>query len=163
MPAPSPAIPQDTQNALTTLGQHLRTRRLAMGVSAARAAECAGMSRVTWYRLEEGSPSVTMGAYLNAAAALGLEFRLDRVRPPEPEPADPQLETPPPEVVRVDAFPQLKLIAWQLRPDTELSGHEALELYERNWRHIDHEALTGPERVFIQQLANAYSEGVLLV
>lgn len=34
------------------------------------------MSRVTLHRIERGEPSVTMGAYLNALAVLGLDFEI---------------------------------------------------------------------------------------
>lgn len=34
------------------------------------------MSRPTLYRIEHGEPSVTMGAYLAAIAAVGLELHL---------------------------------------------------------------------------------------
>lgn len=32
------------------------------------------MSRVSVHRIEQGEPSVTMGAYLNVLAALGMNF-----------------------------------------------------------------------------------------
>ena len=36
------------------------------------AAEAAGMSRITWYRIEKGEPAVTMGAWMNAVTVVGL-------------------------------------------------------------------------------------------
>lgn len=41
-------------------------------VTAIACAEAAGMSRVTLHRIEKGNPSVTIGAYINVATALGL-------------------------------------------------------------------------------------------
>jgi transcriptional regulator with XRE-family HTH domain len=58
---------------LKVLGEQIRVRRKALGVSATVAAEAAGMSRVTLHRIEKGEPAVTIGAYLNAIVALGLE------------------------------------------------------------------------------------------
>lgn len=56
------------------VGRRIRAHRKQLGVSATSAAQAAGMSRVTWYRLEKGEPSVTMGAYLSALSVLGLEL-----------------------------------------------------------------------------------------
>ncbi|MEZ0366518.1 helix-turn-helix domain-containing protein [Mycobacterium sp. pUA109] len=155
---------EHTKGVLTELGGELRNRRLALGVSAVTTAEAAGMSRVTLHRIEAGSPAVTIGAYLNAAAALGLRLTLDepqhRRRPAhEAAPGQDAPET----TVRVGDFPQLHAIAWQLRAETELTGVEALQLYERNWRHVDQAAMSDEERAFVQQLADAHSAGVLLV
>jgi len=69
----------------------------------------------------------------------------------------------PEKTVRVGDFPQLQAIAWQLRAETELTGPEALQLYERNWRHVDQAAMSDEERAFVQRLADAHSGGVLLV
>lgn len=164
MPARNPQVAERTQAWLSELGGQLRDRRRALGLSAATTAESAGMSRVTLHRIEAGSAAVTIGAYLNAAVALGLRLTLEdgltnRVH------AGPQTpdEQPPPETVRVGDFPQLRAIAWQLRADTTLPGVEALQLYERNWRHVDQSAMADAERALVRQLANAYSRGTLLV
>lgn len=162
MPARNPDIAQHTEGVLIELGRELRRRRQALGVSAVTTAEAAGMSRVTLHRIEAGTPSVTIGAYLNAAAALGMELTLDEPehrRQPALDAADPTREA----TVRVGDYPQLHAIAWQLRPDTELTGPEALRLYERNWRHVDHAAMSDEERAFVQQLVDRHSGGVLLV
>src|SRR5690625_633373 len=81
MPARNPDIAQHTENALAELGSELRSRRLALGVSAVTTAEAAGMSRVTLHRIEAGSPAVTIGAYANAAAALGLRLTFEGCTP----------------------------------------------------------------------------------
>lgn len=159
MPARNPAVPQHTEEVLRELGRGLRQRRLALGVSAVTTAEAAGMSRVTLHRIEAGSPAVTIGAYFNAAAALGLELTLGEPRRPAHDAADRMPE----ETVRVGDHPQLHAIAWQLRADTELTGAEALRLYERNWRHVDQAAMSDEERAFVQQLADKHNGGVLLV
>ena len=108
--------------------------------------------------LEKQSPTTLV----NAAAALGLEFTLGEPRPPR-QPARDAEDPTPHETVRVGDHPQLHAIAWQLRADTELTGAEALHLYERNWRHVDHAAMSDEERAFVQRLVDEYSGGVLLV
>ncbi len=82
MPARSPDTSRYTNDALAEIGEELRRRRKELGISAATTAEAAGMSRVTLHRIESGSPSVTIGAYMNAAAALGLQLALSK--PPQP-------------------------------------------------------------------------------
>jgi hypothetical protein len=47
--------------------------------------------------------------------------------------------------------------------DTELTPQAALDLYERNWRHVDHQALGERERTLVQQLTRALGGGRLLV
>lgn len=164
MPARNPDIAEHTEGVLAAIGRELRNRRLDLGVSAVTTAEAAGMSRVTLHRIEAGSPAVTIGAYLNAAAALGLRLTLDEPPAPGREPAQQAAPAQPaPATVRVGDFPQLRAIAWQLRAETELTGVEALQLYERNWRHVDQAAMSDEERAFVQQLADAHSGGVLLV
>ncbi|WP_293499660.1 helix-turn-helix domain-containing protein [Roseateles sp.] len=124
-------------------------------MTATDAAEAAGMSRVTLHRVERGEPSVTMGAYLSALSAVGLSLQ---VREPEATFAS-QL----PVVVRLDEYPALRQLAWQLPGVTDLSPAQALDLYERNWRHIDREALAPNERRLIQTLVDELGGGRLLV
>jgi len=45
----------------------------------------------------------------------------------------------------------------------ELSPQEALELYERNWRHLDRAALSDPEAALIDALSRQIGGGRLLV
>nr|WP_035718666.1 helix-turn-helix transcriptional regulator [Gordonia shandongensis] len=167
MPARSPRVSDRTQRALRSLGGALRVRREELGVTAVVAAESAGMSRVTLHRIESGSASVTIGAYANAAAALGMQLtftdampdRSAEVGPDAAQSAD-QSAT---EKVRVGDYPQLRVICWQLDEDAELSHEEALHRYERGWRHVDRAAMTERERSFVQRLADEYSGGLLLV
>ncbi len=74
MPATAPASPAVVTEQLAALGALVRARRKALKVSATALAEVAGMSRVSVHRIEQGEPSVTMGAYLNVLAALGMVF-----------------------------------------------------------------------------------------
>lgn len=88
----------------------------------------------------------------------GLELTLDKLQDrqrPARASADPTAAT-----VRVGDYAQLRTIAWQLRDDTELAGAEALQLYERNWRHVDQAAMSDDERAFVQQLADTHNGGI---
>lgn len=71
---------------LTALGQKIRSQRKALRITATATAEAAGMSRVTLYRIEKGEASVTIGAYLNAMAALGLDFDITPTDSPAAHP-----------------------------------------------------------------------------
>lgn len=155
MPAASPKISDTQHAALVALGDRLRARRHELGVSAVDTAEAAGVSRVTLHRIENGNPSVTIGAYLNVATALGLQLAAT-----EPGRQSAWIGDG---AIRVGDYPQLKQIAWQLRDDTELTEREALDMYERNWRHVDSAAMDARERALVRHLADTYSRGRLLV
>lgn len=153
MPAASPHIMPNQQADLSRLGARLRDRRKALGITAVGCAEAAGVSRVTLHRIEAGHPSVTIGAYANVAAALGLHLVVPVLEAPSAEPT----------TVTVGDYPGLRTLAWQTDAGTTVTEVEALNLYERGWRHLDREALTPEERAFIQHLADTYSHGRLLV
>ncbi len=153
MPAPSPYTSPEQQADLECLGARLRERRKALGVTVVACAEAAGVSRVTVHRIEAGNPSVTIGAYINVAAALGLHLVVPILDAPAAEPA----------TITVGDYPGLRTLAWQTDAGTTVTETEALNLYERGWRHLNQEALTDHEKAFIQHLADAYSNGKLLV
>ena len=48
--------------------------------------------------------------------------------------------------------PQLKRLAWQVHGAETLRPAEALDIYERNWRHVDKAALQAHERALIDAL-----------
>jgi transcriptional regulator with XRE-family HTH domain len=144
--------------ALSALGAGIRARRKQLRVSATAAAEAAGLSRVTLQRIERGEPSVAMGLYQRAISALGLTLHLAD--------AQPQLQSrdaEPPELLRLTDLPELRRLAWQLDPDTELTPKQALDLYERNWRHLDTAAMTPRERAALDRLVHSVGGGRLLV
>ena len=80
MPSPAPITPEHCAAQLQALGAQIRAQRKALRLSATVTAEAAGLSRVTLHRIEKGEPSVTMGAWCNALAALALwqEFHAAR-------------------------------------------------------------------------------------
>lgn len=141
----------------------LRTRRKSLGISMVSAAEAAGMSRASWHRLEKGEPGVAVGLLLAAAEVLGLD--LEFVTPAEAkraEPASVNLDDQLPLRIRLDAYPQLRRLAWQVHDGSQvLAPHEALALYERNWRHLDRDALEPRERALIRALGTTFGVGHL--
>lgn len=156
MPAKAPPTADRALRLLHALGQQVRARRKALGVSAMAAAESAGMSRVTWHRIEKGEPAVAIGAYANAVATLGLEWRVGLPsETPERSPAPPAGWLP--ARVRLADFPQLARLAWQVHGTDTLSPQEALSIYERNWRHVDEPSLLPRERALLDALRVAFA------
>lgn len=167
MPSAAPHAAAATTVQLATLGAALRARRKQLGINTTTMSEAAGMSRVTLHRIERGEASVTMGAYLNAMAALGMGVQLT-----EPE-VDRQAaslavageaqQTALPDMIRLGDYPQLRQLAWHLTGMSEIPPQTALALYERNWRHIDLPRLEPAERTLIDRLAATLGKGHLLV
>ncbi|CAM4150184.1 helix-turn-helix domain-containing protein [Roseateles saccharophilus] len=155
MPAKAPALAPAVASQLATLARHIRTQREQQKVTATDAAEAAGMSRVTLHRIERGEPSVTMGAYLSAMAAVGLRVELLGQASAKSSAL--------PDVVRLDDYPALKRLAWQLPGVTELDPAQALDLYERNWRHLDREHMAPQEKLLLKALVDELGGGRLLV
>lgn len=157
MPSTSPTVLSSIVQQLRVLGESVRARRKALKVSGTAAAEAAGMSRVTLHRIEKGEPSVTMGAYCNAMAALGLVLNVQQ--------ADSSLATPEmdrtgwiPARVPLADYAQLRQLAWQVHGTDTLTPREALDIYERNARHLDEAALVPAERQLIEALRLAFGE-----
>ncbi|MFM9927420.1 helix-turn-helix transcriptional regulator [Variovorax sp. H27-G14] len=156
MPSTSPPTAPGASRRLEAFGRHIHARRKALKISATTTAEAAGMSRMTLHRIERGEPSVTMGAYMNALAALGLDVAV--VAPTEGASGKASAPTPPrapTETVRLADYPELRRLAWQLPADAELTPQEAWGTYERNWRHADPSALQDHERQLLADLARA--------
>ena len=155
MPARSPALTHSTAEALIAIGQTVRARRKSLRISAVAAAEGSGISNVTLFRIEKGEPSVTMGAYMAVFVSLGLDVKVGR-----PEAAEPLVAAGRrgwiPARVRLADYPVLQQLAWQVHGAPELTPREALDIYERNWRHIDPETLAGAERALIDALRTAF-------
>ena len=142
VPAKAPPNPSVVAEQLAALGTRIRARRKAL--------------RVSVHRIEQGEPSVTMGAYLNVLAALGMTFSATVVADEPSEKAADDKAGWLPARVRLADFPQLKQLAWQLQGADELTPRETLGIYERNWRHIDETALLPRERNLIDALRLAF-------
>jgi transcriptional regulator with XRE-family HTH domain len=158
MPATAPPRGTQLKKILRQLGQQLRVRRKLLKVSAVATSEAAGISRMTLNRIESGEPSVTLGAYLNVISVLGLELELCDRRTRQ---KNSRFELP--EKIRLSDYPQLKKLAWQLKHTTEVTAEEALDLYERNWRHVERDKLSAQERQLIEGLLAKLGRSDLLV
>jgi len=156
MPAKAPETPSVVTEQLAALGARIRAQRKALRVSATALAEAAGMSRVSVHRIEQGEPSVTMGAYLNVLAALGMTFSAAVVADEASEMAADDKAGWLPARVRLADYPALKQLAWQVQGVDELTPREALGIYERNWRHLDEAALLPRERNLVDALRLAF-------
>ena len=105
-----------------------------------------------------------MGAYLSAVAAVGLQLELSDPRAPKAPAATPTTPTTSlPIRIALDDYPQLKRLAWQRHGVDALSPGDALNLYERNWRHIDQASLEPAERALVKALVDQLGGGRLLV
>jgi transcriptional regulator with XRE-family HTH domain len=160
MPAKAPPVGDVLAAKLAAVGARIRAQRARQGVTASAAAEAAGLSRVTLHRIERGERSVTIGAYLSVVAAVGLDLEL--IDPPAPKAAG-AAGIAAAARVRLSDYPQLRRLAWHMPGVTDLSPEEALSLYERNWRHIDHARVGAGERALLQALAATVGGGRLLV
>lgn len=163
MPSRAPAIAEPAAIKLAAMGHRIRDQRKALRISATDVAESAGMSRATLRRIEQGEPSVTMGAYMGAATAVGLELELVDLRGARRAGRRARGKPPYPARIRLADYPQLKRLAWQLHGVTMLKPQEALGIYERNWRHIDAGAMEPDERTLVNALAQHLGGGRLLV
>lgn len=158
---PNSTLPSATQ--LQALGQQLRARRKALRVSSTAAAEAAGMSRVTLHRIEKGEPTVAGGAWAQAMAALGMMLQ---ARNTEEKPTNDASQGNPanlaewiPVQVRLQNYPQLKALAWQVHGTDTLSPAEAWGIYERNARHLDMTAMSPTELALLQALRTGLGGG----
>jgi transcriptional regulator with XRE-family HTH domain len=151
MPAKNPKISRDTARRLKVLGERIRLQRKTLKLNATVAAEAAGMSRITWYRIEKGEPAVTMGAWFNAASVLGLTLDI-----PESNITGTDRRGWIPARIRLADYPELKKLAWHVHGADDLSPREAMDIYDRNQRHLDEDAMTPEEARLIDALRIAF-------
>jgi hypothetical protein len=60
-------------------------------------------------------------------------------------------------------LPQLRLIAWNRNRLDAITGAEAFDLYERNWRFVDQHAMLPYERAIVDRLIHEYGHGIMHV
>jgi len=80
----TPILLPNNINILKALGEQIQLARLRRKFSAEQIAERAGMGRKTVYNIEQGSPSVAIGSYLQVLFVLGLEKDLTMVAASDP-------------------------------------------------------------------------------
>jgi transcriptional regulator with XRE-family HTH domain len=164
---------------LNALGACLRARRKALRISAVDAAQASAMSRVTLHRVERGEASVSMASYMNAIASLGLELSVAEPRPSRGSLPTSKAATELTLTLRLADYAQLQTVAWhihgtawgtaggkvsdQKNDGVYITPEMALSLYERNWRHLDHAAMSPEERALVARLARDLPGGRLLV
>jgi transcriptional regulator with XRE-family HTH domain len=166
MPAKAPLTPETVRHTLALIGGRIRDRRKRLRISANAAAQAGGMSRVTLHRIEKGEPSVTMGAYLTVMAALGMDTDIAGKTDGELAGTDTQKATPNkplPARIVLARYPQLAALAWHAPGAVDVTPEEAFALYERNWRHVDVEAMDADEKDLLDQLAQIIGKGHTLV
>lgn len=142
------------------LGATLRAQRKAQGITMTAAAEAAGISRITWYRLEKGEPGVSWGALLAAARAIGKQLRLsdpaDAIQR-----ADALASGALPLSIELSEFPELRRLAWQVGKRVEtLTPREAAGMYARNARHLEVSALSERETNLMRALRQVVGDEV---
>jgi len=79
MPAKQPPFYPTQKRLLTALGERLRLARLRRKLTIDIACQRAGISRMTLYRAEAGSPAIALGTLLRILAVLGLEGDLELI------------------------------------------------------------------------------------
>jgi transcriptional regulator with XRE-family HTH domain len=158
MPAKSPPPTEKALAQLLALGEQIRARRKALGVSATAAAEAAGLSRVTLHRIEKGEPAVTIGAWANVLAALDMDWGVHSADEAAHAARPTELNDWVPVRVRLSDYPQLKSLAWQVHGTDTLTPTEAIDIYTRNARHLDTQAMTAPEQALLTALRTAFGQ-----
>ena len=77
MPAKQPPFYPGQQRILAALGERLRLARLRRKLTTDITCQRAGISRMTLFRAEGGSPAIALGTLLRILAVLGLEGDLN--------------------------------------------------------------------------------------
>ena len=80
----TPIILPKNLKILKEVGEQIQLARLRRKFSAEQIAERTGMGRKTVYNIEQGSPTVAIGSYLQVLFVLGLEKDLSMVAALDP-------------------------------------------------------------------------------
>lgn len=70
-------LEHDTEDKLKKMGQRIKKARLRRNISAETISKKAGIGESTFYAIERGASTVSLGAYATVLATLGLENDLD--------------------------------------------------------------------------------------
>ena len=66
------------------------------------------------------------------------------------------------EAIVPDSYEGLRRLVWNRDPARAIPLAEVFALYERNWRHIDQDALTCAERRLVAVLTERFGHGSFL-
>ncbi len=91
MPRKTPPLPLPVRRVLRKLGADIREARLRRRIQTAVMADRVQVSRPTLWKLEQGDPSVGIGAYATALYVLGMVDRLADVADLANDPVGQQL------------------------------------------------------------------------
>lgn len=80
----APAIFPKNLKIMKSLGEHIQLALLRRRLSAEQMAKRTGVSRKTIYNIEQGSPTIAIGSYLQVLFVLGLERVLLQVAAADP-------------------------------------------------------------------------------
>ena len=72
-------LESNTEEKLKKIGQRIKKARLRRNISAETISKKAGIGESTFYAIERGKPTVSIGAYVAVLAALGLDSDLDAI------------------------------------------------------------------------------------
>ncbi|MBF0107168.1 MAG: helix-turn-helix domain-containing protein [Deltaproteobacteria bacterium] len=143
---------------LLSLGKRLRAERKKRKVSAQAMAESIQVSRLTLERMEKGRPTVAVGVFIKALSALGLTCQVASTFEASVDRAKADLVVP--AQIRLQDYPELKLLAWHAKGAEHLKPGEVFEIYDRNMRHLNAANLSQKEKNLIKALYLAF-EGIL--
>jgi transcriptional regulator with XRE-family HTH domain len=79
MPAKQPLFYPAQKRVLLALGERLRLARLRRKLGVEITCQRAGISRMTLFRAEGGSPAIALGTLVRILSVLGLEADLDLI------------------------------------------------------------------------------------
>ena len=79
MPSKQPPLYPSQKRILAALGERLRLARLRRKLTIDVTCERAGISRMTLFRAEAGSPAIALGTLLRILAVLGLENDIELI------------------------------------------------------------------------------------
>lgn len=72
-------LEQNTEDKLKKMGQRIKKARLRRNISAEMISKQAGIGKSTFYAIEHGVSTVSLGAYAAVLSALGLNDDLDSI------------------------------------------------------------------------------------
>jgi transcriptional regulator with XRE-family HTH domain len=79
MPSKQPPLYPSQKRILAALGERVRLARLRRKLTIEVTCERAGISRMTLFRAEGGSPAIALGTLLRILAVLGLENDIELI------------------------------------------------------------------------------------